>query len=106
MYAVEDADLPEGTSVESLEVSESPSLESAIEAEPGLGELTWIKVDAQLRSDPPATRWPYRHKNPAAPGAATTRPIKVRALPYFAWGNRAGLGMRIWLPTRTRRERE
>ena len=24
----------------------------------------------------------------------------VRALPYYAWANRAGLGMRIWLPTR------
>ena len=106
VYAVEDADLPEGNSVESLEVSESPSLESSVETDPGLGELTWINVDAELRSDPPATRWPYRHKHAAAPGKATTLQTRVRALPYFAWGNRAGLGMRIWLPTRTRREKD
>jgi DUF1680 family protein len=106
VYAVEDADLPEGTSVESLEVAESPSLESSVQAEPGLGELTWITVDAQLRSDPPATRWPYRHRQSGTAGPTTSRLVKVRALPYFAWGNRAGLGMRIWLPTRTRRDKD
>ena len=106
VYAIEDADLPEGTSVESLEVPESPNLESSVQAEHGLGELTWITVDAQLRGDPPATKWPYRHRHAATAGTAASKPIRVRALPYFAWGNRAGLGMRIWLPTRTRREKD
>jgi DUF1680 family protein len=106
VYAVEDADLPEGTSVESLEVAEPPSLESSVQAEPGLGELTWITADAQLRGDPPARRWPYRHRQSGTAGPTMSRPVKVRALPYFAWGNRAGLGMRIWLPTRTRRDKD
>jgi DUF1680 family protein len=100
VYAVEDADLPAGKSVEALEVPASPQLEAVTSSEPGLGELTWLSLDAMLRDDPPSRTWPYR----AATGAATAapaRPAKIRALPYYAWGNRAGLGMRVWLPTRS-----
>jgi DUF1680 family protein len=100
VYAVEDADLPAGKSVESVEVSETPHLEAVTSSEPGLGELKWLTLDADIRDDSAANTWPY----PSTPKTAkqTTR-TKIRALPYFAWGNRAGLGMRIWLPTRAPR---
>jgi hypothetical protein len=102
VYAVEDADLPEGASVESLEVETSPRLEAVTRPEPGLGELTWLSLDAQTRDDPTGTRWPYRNTTDEGPSTISpARPAKIRALPYFAWGNRAGLGMRVWLPTRT-----
>ena len=103
VYAVEDADLPAGTSVESIEVAESPDLEDSVQSEPGLGEMTWISLDATLRQDAPGSRWPYRNVHAARASVAGGQRIRVRALPYFAWGNRAGLGMRIWLPTETRR---
>jgi uncharacterized protein len=103
VYAVEDADLPAGTSVESLEVEAVPELSVSVETEPGLGELTWLSLDATLRQDPPGKKWPYRHGHGAPTGDRRDKPTKVRALPYFAWGNRAGLGMRIWLPTRARK---
>ena len=103
VYAIEDADLPAGTSVESLEVEPSPSLETAVRSEPGLGELTWLSLDVTIRRDPPGSRWPYRHRQTAPTNAVPARTARVRALPYFAWGNRAGLGMRIWLPTRPRK---
>jgi DUF1680 family protein len=103
VYAVEDADLPAGKSVESLEMEASPNLEAVTISEPGLGELTWLSLDAEVRDDPVATGWPYR---PAAATAVSATKTKVRALPYFAWGNRAGLGMRIWLPTRMRKNKE
>jgi DUF1680 family protein len=99
VYAVEDADLPAGKSVESLEVEAAPKLETVRESEPGLGELTWLSLDADVRDDPVSAAWPYRITAATAPARRT----KIRALPYFAWGNRAGLGMRIWLPTRRRR---
>jgi DUF1680 family protein len=102
VYAVEDADLPAGTSVESLEVAESPQLEASVDGQPGLGELTWLSLDATLRHDPKGPRWPYRHAQGESGGAGPENKTRVRALPYFAWANRAGLGMRIWLPTRTR----
>lgn len=103
VYAVEDADLPAGNSVESLEVAASPHLEASTQSEPGLGELTWLSLDATLRDDPPSTTWPYRNAENGAATAAPVKPTRIRALPYYAWGNRAGLGMRIWLPTRTRK---
>ena len=104
VYAVEDADLPAGTSVESLEVAASPDLEAAVESEPSLGELTWLSLDATIRDDSPGRKWPYRHGHNAPASLTSGKQTKVRALPYFAWGNRAGLGMRIWLPTRPRKE--
>jgi uncharacterized protein len=106
VYAVEDADLPAGTSVESLEVEATPELSVSVASEPGLGELTWVSLDATLRQDPPVKKWPYRHGHGAPAGDHRGKPTKVRALPYFAWGNRAGLGMRIWLPTRARKGNE
>ena len=102
VYAVEDADLPSGRSVESIEVSASPQMESVTKSEPGLGELTWLSLDADVREDAAPTTWPYQSSAAEVP----VKKARIRALPYFAWGNRAGLGMRIWLPTRTRKNRE
>ena len=99
VYAVEDADLPAGTSVESLEVGTAPELETSVAPEPKLGEMTWISLDARLRQDAKSARWPYRHLQGESRANSPTRSTRIRALPYFAWGNRAGLGMRIWLPT-------
>jgi len=103
VYAVEDADLPAGMSVESIEVAESPYLEDSVKSELGLGEMTWISLDAALRRDASGPRWPYRNVDAQRPSGAAGEQIRVRALPYFAWANRAGLGMRVWLPTETRR---
>ena len=98
VYAVEDADLPVGASIESLEVEGTPILRAEVASEDGLGEMVWLSFDALVRSDP-ARPWPYGDAGTLmASGAVATR---VRALPYFAWGNRRGLGMRIWLPCRS-----
>ena len=102
VYAIEDADLPDGKSVESIEVAEAPILEDAFQSEPGLQEMTWISLDATLRNDEPGPSWPYRSL-PGRSSLAGGQRIRVRALPYFAWVNRAALGMRIWLPTVARK---
>jgi DUF1680 family protein len=97
VYAVEDADLAGGASIESLEVEGTSELRVEAASEDGLGEMVRLSFDALLRSDP-ARHWPYGdHGQVPVPGRETTR---VRAMPYFAWGNRRGLGMRIWLPWR------
>jgi uncharacterized protein len=103
VYAIEDADLPDGRSVESIEVAEDPILEDAFQSEPGLQEMTWISLDATLRNDEPGPTWPYRSLQTGRSSLAGGQRIRVRALPYFAWGNRAALGMRIWLPTVARK---
>lgn len=103
VYAVEDADLLAGTSVESIEVAETPILEDSVRSEPGLGKLTWISLEARLRDDESRPKWPYWNASARRGSVAGGRRTRVRALPYFAWGNRAGLGMRIWLPTGARK---
>ena len=104
VYAVEDADLPTGASVESIEVDPALEVQAVSEPVPGAG-----------RSDPPwssmprsATMaldidWPYASRPVADPATHHARPaagVTVHAVPYFAWAERPGLGMRVWLPTR------
>jgi len=109
VYAVEEADLPPGVPLESIEVDASappatlmPSNESV------LGGMTLLTLDAMVRDDPVPGSWPYRAASPEAAAesarAAGVRWTRIRAVPYFAWGNRSGLGMRAWLPARSTRE--
>jgi DUF1680 family protein len=110
VYAVEDADLPAGGSVESLEVATRPKLGTVTTPEPGIGEMTQVTLKAWIRDDRATASWPYRSVStdagaaPAAPAEsqpAGNHEATIRARPYFAWANRAGLGMRVWLPTRS-----
>jgi hypothetical protein len=96
VYAVEDADLPAGSSVEGLEVAESPRLEVVSETAPGIGETRTLALQASLRQDDEPGGWPYGSSPDRKPPILKA---EIRAVPYFAWGNRAGLGMRVWLPT-------
>jgi DUF1680 family protein len=101
VYVVEDADLPAGKSVESLEVDPTPAIGLVTETEGQLGEMARLTLRAALRDDPGPASWPYPSGAArSAPDVAAAASAEVHALPYFAWGNRAGLGMRVWLPTR------
>jgi hypothetical protein len=58
-----------------------------------------LTVDACIREPAPQVTWPYR---PSPEGVVDETPetsVSVEALPFFAWGNRGGDGMRVWLPT-------
>jgi uncharacterized protein len=103
VYAVEDADLPAGQSVESLEVDPAAVVGCVPDSELGCGEMTRLSLEAGVRADPPAHGWPYRpgpEDDVASGDRQKVTPVAIKAVPYFAWGNRPGLGMRIWLPTR------
>ena len=103
VYVVEDADLPPGQSVESLEVPRRPRVQVAPTSIQGVGEVAGLELEGDVREDPAETTWPYRSEpaegsEPTPPGRTTE--VAVRAVPYYAWGERDGLGMRVWLPTR------
>jgi DUF1680 family protein len=108
VYAIEDRDLPAGTPLESLEV-ELPL--EAVPARPAPGELgpgiVPLTVSARVRPSSPGPAWPYRAADAdAADGSrATADGLTVHAVPYLAWGNRGGAGMRVWIPVRDRRGR-
>jgi DUF1680 family protein len=94
VYAIEEAGLPTGIELESVEVDPAPEARPA--AEPSLPGITTLLVEAIGRAPDRSAGWPNRDH--VAPGAGEGTPITLRAVPYFTWGNRAGGGMRVWLP--------
>jgi DUF1680 family protein len=100
VYAVEDADLPAGASVESLEVDPALEVRALAEGVPGDPAGTRLEFEAVIREDADL-EWPYPSQPAAVQSdeARARRTARVSAVPYFAWAQREGLGMRVWLPT-------
>jgi len=92
VYAVEQADLPEGVTPEQVLVPATPVLTEA-----GVDAVTGPRLrvaGAQARTAESRTLY-------ATPDAASARPAEIElvAIPYYRWGNRSDGGMRVWLPT-------
>jgi hypothetical protein len=100
VYAVEDADLPRGASVEAMEVDADLDVEAITGPVPGAQDGIRLSFKARLRDDPAAPGWPYPTRPAGGPAHETPSGsvVSVEAVPYFAWGERSGLGMRVWLP--------
>ncbi len=77
VYCVETADLPAGVELEEIEVS----------PEAGPREVGCDDIDSSIVGLEIAA---FREASP----------IAVRAIPYFAWANRAVEAMRVWIPRR------
>ena len=94
VYAVEQADLPDGVSVDDLRLDLTAA--AAAEFRPDLlGGVTVITTQGRADTSEPAG-WPYRAAGQA--GAPKRTDVTVVAVPYYAWANR-GIGpMRVWLP--------
>jgi hypothetical protein len=94
VYAVEEADLPVGATLETIEAD--PATPPGIAApDPALPGMTVVDVAVRVRDSDAPDGWPYR---PASAPAVVPRSATVRAVPYFAWGNRGPGGMRVWIP--------
>jgi DUF1680 family protein len=94
VYAVEQADLPDGVTVDDLRLD--PTADVTAEHRPDLlGGVTVLQAHGRAVNSGP-DGWPYR---PAGePGSPEGTDIAIVAVPYFAWANR-GIGpMRVWLP--------
>jgi uncharacterized protein len=98
VYCIETADLPAGTELEEVELEPKarPDVEHRPDLADGMVGLTMPAVGRQLEAAPD---WPYRDSAKPQPAAATNK-IEVRAIPYFAWANRAVDAMRVWIPRR------
>jgi uncharacterized protein len=89
VYAVEQADLPDGVTLEDVRIDPAAPIMA--------GRLPEIPVTliASGTVSPPASEVLY------PPGLATERrgePLALTAIPYFLWGNRKPGPMRIWVP--------
>lgn len=58
-----------------------------------LGVAIGIRLDSSAAGAP----WPYRPVGARAEAHKTSEASTIRTVPYFAWGNRAPGGMRVWL---------
>ena len=100
VYCLESADLPDGVTLEELELE--PNASPSIDARPDLGEgVVGLEVAARRRRRP-GRAWPYVD---AASGPAdgdgergSGETIRVRAIPYYGWANRVPGAMRVWIP--------
>lgn len=94
VYALEQADLPDGVEVEEVRLSESTTL-SVIDAPPGLDTPAISASGATARATAEQSLYS------SAPPSTTDRPIgSITLVPYFRWANRRQAAMRIWIPTR------
>jgi len=95
LYCAEAVDHP-GVDLRTLEISPERPLEAAFDPD-HLGGVTVLCGTAAVRPLEPS--WRDRLYRPARPAPAVdpTRAVTLAAVPYFAWGNRAPGGMRVWL---------
>ena len=98
VYCVEQADLPAGIELEDVSISGETAGLLAKAPAPINGAALTVQGTAAA-----GTVGLYRTKSASAPGQT---PVEVRAVPYFAWGNRRSGSMRVWIPVEGEREAE
>ncbi len=97
VYCVESNDLPPGVHLADVAVSlASPAGFSAEREKIANTSVLALTLNAL---EIPRGKWSanelYREV-----GNDTPRPIKLKAVPYYAWGNRGDTDMSVWIPTR------
>ncbi|MGI3786762.1 MAG: hypothetical protein ACRYG2_38950, partial [Janthinobacterium lividum] len=93
VYCLEGVDHP-GRRLDDLTVDVAGPIEESLDRV--LADVVVIEVEGATRSDPDGSWWPYLPGEDVSPGG---EPVRLRAVPYFTWGNRADGAMRVWLPT-------
>jgi DUF1680 family protein len=95
VYCLEQADHP-GVDIEAIVLSRDVVF-AVEERTSSLGGIVALTASAAER---PALGWNdrlYRRVDPAAIECRPPRPVRVTAIPYYAWANREPGPMRIWL---------
>lgn len=97
VYCVESNDLPAGVRLEDVAVSlASPANFTAERATILNAHVLELSFNALvIQRTPWSGRQLYREVDDRAP-----RTIKIKAVPYYAWGNRGDTDMSVWLPAR------
>jgi hypothetical protein len=91
VYCVESVDLPKGVRPADLAIPAGIALAARYDSRLLQGVVV-LEGEATVR---PAADWRgqlYREARLAA-----TRPVRIRLVPYYAWGNRGGSEMSVWL---------
>lgn len=100
VYALESDDLPPGTELEGamIEGIEKPA-EVGGAGSVDRGGLPTVGLRLLEREPGAAAPWPYyTASGERSRSSRAARTLHGSAIPYFAWGNRSPLGMRVWIP--------
>jgi hypothetical protein len=96
VYCVEAHDLPAGADLAAVAVDPAADpVDSGPVAQ--LGGLPGVSLTGTIRDLGGWGQSEYRDLR-ELPSAASTAPTPLLAVPYFAWANRDGGGMRVWIP--------
>ncbi len=96
VYCLEERDLPAGVDLGDLAIEMSVEPRDSGSAAQ-LGDLPTVALSGVVRD---VDGWQdVAYRNLHAPGEATPgSPVRLLAVPYFAWANRDEGGMRVWIP--------
>jgi DUF1680 family protein len=95
VYCVEQSDLPAKADLADVTLdSEADPVDSGPVAQ--LGDLPGVSLAGVLRDTDGWRRAEYRDVRELP--ATSAAPTRLLAVPYFAWANRDGGGMRVWIP--------
>jgi DUF1680 family protein len=104
VYCLEGTDLPEGLSLNTVSVD--ASVPPAEERNFDIRGESVVGLRLRGRSVRSQPGWPYGELSPDGTGGTSIankpesgeRAIEMRAVPYYAWGNRGPTSMRVWIP--------
>jgi DUF1680 family protein len=85
VLCVEDIDLPDGITVNDIEIDPRKGIHTR--------DSGRTIAHARLRRQPEA-RWPYGHHDTSL----IPHTVEVELVPYHSWGNRGPATMRVWIP--------
>jgi DUF1680 family protein len=92
VYCLESTDLPKGVGVQAVALPRDVKLTPRFGRDL-LGGVAVLEGKAEASAEPAWGDELYREFKPSAP-----RPIDVKLIPYYAWGNRGRSEMTVWMP--------
>lgn len=92
VYCLESTDLPQGVRLSDVVLPRGVALRPRFEPRL-LGGVTVLEGRGEVRAEPAWSNELYREVLPGDP-----RPIDLRLIPYYAWGNRGHSEMTVWMP--------
>ena len=92
VYCLESVDLPDGVAIDDVRLDAGGRFE--VSTADRLGGVSVIEADATII---PSKPWESLYR-PLEDG--NERTLRVRLIPYFAWGNRGPSEMTVWVPRR------
>jgi DUF1680 family protein len=92
VYCLESIDLPKNVSISDVRIPRTIALKPRFDKNL-LGGVTVLEGKAEAIQEKPWSGQLYRELSSASP-----KPIDLKLIPYYAWGNRGRSEMTVWMP--------